>query len=197
MNILILNSSPRKSGNTAKILRQIEANIAKEHCIEWIDISDLSVKPCMGCLGCRPNKECTLPLDDAQIVGRKILQADVVIIGTPTYWGNMTGTLKNLLDRNVTTFEDFSKGKFPIPRQKGKQGIIVTTSGAPWPMNQLPSQSRGTIRAVKIVLKNGGFQITGIINYGGTAFHKEIPSKVLQKATRIARTLKNERKEKI
>ena len=184
MNILILNGSPRIEGNTAKILKNIAESIAKEHTINWIDVFKLSVKPCAGCFRCRPSKECALTEDDAQITGRKINEADVLIIGTPVYWGNMAGTLKNLFDRNVTIFEDFSGGRFPKPRQKGKKAIIVTASAAPWPFN-----GKGAVNSIKRVLQGGAYKIIGIINYGGTALHPEIPPKVLQKAKRIGRAL--------
>ena len=139
----------------------------------------------MGCLRCRPNKECVLNEDDAQIMGRKIDKADVLIIGTPTYWGNMTAILKNLFDRNVTTFEDFSKGKFSKPRQKGKKAIIVATAASPWPFN-----GKGAVKSIQEVLHGGAYRIIGIINYGGTALQTEIPPKVLQKAKRMGSLLK-------
>jgi multimeric flavodoxin WrbA len=184
MNILILNGSPRKNGNTVKILKQIEAGIGKEHSIDWSDVVDLAIKPCMGCLRCRPNKECALSEDDAQILGRKISAADVLIIGTPTYWGSMTGILKNLFDRNVTTFEDFSKGRFPKPRQKGKKAVIVATTGAPWPFN-----GKGAVKSIQKVLQGGAYRIAGIINYGGTALQSEISPKVLKKAKKMGCSL--------
>jgi multimeric flavodoxin WrbA len=187
MNILILNGSPRKNGNTVKILRQIEDGIAKEHSVVWIDVIDLTIKPCIGCLRCRPNQECVLAKDDAYIVRQKINEADMLVIGTPTYWGNMSGPLKNLFDRSVTLFEDFSKGRFAKPGQKGKRAIIVTACGAPWPFNQLSSQGRGTIRSIKTVLHSGGYRISGIINYGGTALRREIPGRVLQTAKKMGR----------
>jgi multimeric flavodoxin WrbA len=184
MNILVLNGSPRKDGNTSKILKNIAEGIAQENTISWINVFDLSVKPCTGCLRCRPNKECVLTGDDAQIIGRKINEADVLIVGTPVYWGNMAGTLKNLFDRNVTTFEDFSAGRFPKPRQKGKKAIIVAASAAPWPFN-----GKGAVKSIKKVLRGGAYRISGIINYGGTALHTEIPPKVLQKAKRMGRAI--------
>jgi hypothetical protein len=101
----------------------------------------------------------------------------------------MTGPLKNLFDRSITVFEDFSKGIFAKPRQKGKRAIIVTTCGSPWPLKYLPSQSGGTIRAIKTVLHKGGYCIGGIINYGGVALRKEIPLKVLRKANRMGKSL--------
>ncbi len=184
MKVLVLNGSPRKDGSTAKLLKQVVEGIAKEHTVDWIDVYNLSVKPCAGCFRCRPNKECALSEDDAQIIGRQINEADVLIVGTPVYWGNMSGTLKNLFDRNVTTFEDFSQGRFPKPRQKGKRAVIVSASAAPWPVN-----GKGAVNSVKKVLQGGAYRIIGIINYGGTAMRKEISARVLQKAKKMGSSL--------
>ena len=90
------------------------------------------------------------------IVGRKIQAADALVIGCPTYWGNMTGPLKLLFDRIVPILEYVSTegGSSPKPRQKDKKAIIVIASSAPWPFNLLSSQSRGTIHAIKTVLNS-------------------------------------------
>lgn len=184
MKILFLNGSPRKTGNSVKILKAIERGINKEYSVDWIDVFNLTVKPCTGCFGCRPNKVCVLPEDDAQVMARKINEADVLIIGTPNYWGNMVGPLKNLFDRNVTTFEDFSTGRFAKPRQKGKKAIVVATSAAPWPFN-----GKGTVNSVIKVLKGGAYRIAGVINYGGTGLQKDVSLKVLQKAEKMGSSL--------
>lgn len=184
MKVLILNGSPQKEGFTVRLLKYIQEGITGVHTVEWINVYDLSLKPCMGCLRCRPNQACVLSRDDAQNIGRKIAEADALIVGTPTYWGNMTGALKNLFDRNVTTFEDFSGGKFPKPRQKGKRAIVVAVSAAPWPFN-----GSGAIDSVKRVLRGGAYRITGIINYGGTGSRKEIPLKIREKAKRLGSSL--------
>jgi multimeric flavodoxin WrbA len=189
MKILFLSCSPRKSGYTVNILKGIEEGIAKEHSVEWVDVNALSIKPCMGCLQCRPDKACALPEDDAHIVGRKIAAADVLIIGSPTYWGNMTGPLKTLIDRNVTVFEYIAVGQLPKPRQKGKKGIIVTVSNCPWPINMLATQSAGAIRAMKVVLQSGGYKIAGIINYADAAAKGELAPKVLARAKKLGSLL--------
>lgn len=185
MKLLILNGSPRKNGNTVKLMRKLMSAAEKNHQIEWVDLIDQNIGPCRGCLGCRPDKECVLPEDDAQIIGRKIQQADGLIIGTPTYWGNMTGPLKNLLDRNVTTFETFVGGSLPKPRQKGKKAVIITTSGAPWPINQLSSQSGGAIRSLKTVLKAGGYKIIGVLSHGGPLKEDHTSARAFKKAEKL------------
>ena len=138
MKVLILNGSPRKKGTTATLLHALADGASgagalpggKE--IEWIDVCNLEIKPCRGCLRCRPAGDCILPEDDAHRVGRLIHETDALVVGTPTYWGNMSGPLKTLFDRLVPAFEFFGEG-LPKPVQKGKRAAIVVTSAAPWP----------------------------------------------------------------
>jgi multimeric flavodoxin WrbA len=189
MKILILNASPRKKGWSAQILKEIQNGISTEHPMEWVDISSLTIHPCIGCLQCRSTKECVIPNDDAHRVGAQIEAADVLIIGTPNYWGNMTGQLKNLFDRSVMVMEEFpNPGGFSKPRHRGKKAILVTSSGSPWPFNLLSSQGSGAIHSLKRILHGGGFRIVGIINYGaGKA--SQLPSKIIKKARKLGRTL--------
>ena len=94
----------------------------------------MEMKPCQGCLKCRPDGKCVLPEDDVHRLGDKIKYSDYIIIGSPCYWGNMPGTLKIFFDRNVTTFEHFRNG-LPSPVLKGKKVLLIITSGAPFSFN--------------------------------------------------------------
>lgn len=89
--ILFLNCSPRKNGVTSSLLRVIADQVREKDKVEWIDVNKLGIKPCIGCLQCRPDKECCLPEDDGHRIGKMITQADVLILGIPTYWGNIPG----------------------------------------------------------------------------------------------------------
>ena len=90
MKILVLNGSPRKKGAVATLLNSIAEGARERHEVEWIDVYDLKMKPCIACMKCRPDGECVLPEDDAHVVGRKIKEAHGLIVGTPTHWGNMS-----------------------------------------------------------------------------------------------------------
>jgi NAD(P)H-dependent FMN reductase len=190
--ILILNSSPRKKGVTTTILKLIadEARSADAE-VEWVDVNDLSIRPCIGCLKCRPDKKCILPRDDAHRIGELIESCSGLVVGTPTYWGNMTGPLKLLFDRNVPTLEHYVlyTMRFPKPKHTGKKAAIVTASLAPFPFNQLPSQSRGTLRAVKTVLRAAGFDITEQINVPLTPDPAHIGNRWLSKARKLGRSM--------
>jgi len=188
MSVLILNGGPKKTGYTARILKTIAENISNDKQVEWVDVYGLSLKPCIGCMKCRPDGVCVLPTDDGHNIGKKIAEAGALVVGTPTYWGNMSGPLKTLFDRNVPAFEFVGKG-FPVPRQKGKKAIIVTAAASPWPYSMLGSQAGGTIRALRTVLQSGGYKILGSICVSGTMNGKEIPAGIIRQARKLARVL--------
>ncbi|MEN6327294.1 MAG: flavodoxin family protein [Syntrophomonas sp.] len=182
MKILFLNGSPRKNGTVANLLKMVADGISPKHEVEWINVYELKMKPCVACMKCRPDQECILPQDDAHIVGRKIRDADGLIIGTPTHWGNMSAQLKLLFDRNVPVFMGENPNGMPIPRQKGKPAVIVTACSTPWPFNFIAAESRGAIRAVNEVLHYGGYRLLGRIVKPGTKTSPAISDKLLKKA---------------
>jgi len=172
MNVLIINASPRRKGITSTLLSEIKTNINSTHnVVEVVQIQALNIKACTGCLKCRPDNTCILPEDDAHILAEKIKGSDLLIIGSPVYWGNMPGTLKMFFDRNVPLFE-YCEAKsikyIPKPQLKGKKAILIVSGGSPFPYNLLPSQSRGTIRSLKTVLKAGGIKISSVLNVPDT-----------------------------
>lgn len=189
MKTLIINGSPHQSGTVATLLKAVTVNLKKTGITEWINVYDLSIKPCMGCMKCRQENTCCLPVDDAHTIGTKIKDADLLIIGTPTYWGNMSGQLKLLLERNVPVFMGEGKTGMPEPRQKDKKAVIVTACTTPFPFNQILSESRGAIRSVKHILKYGGYQIIGILSFPGTKKSKTIHPAVFRRAEKIGKRL--------
>ena len=128
MHIVVLNGSPHSQGMTASLLRALVHPLEEEHVVEWVDVQRLNIKACRGCMACRPEEECALPRDDGHRVGESLRRAEVLVVGTPTYWGNMPAPLKLLFDRNVTAFESFA-GRFPRPRKRGALGFILVVGG--------------------------------------------------------------------
>lgn len=187
MNILVLNASPRKNGTVANLLQMVVDGIDGNHRVEWINLYDLKMKPCVACMKCRPDQECVLPRDDAQIVGRKINDADGLIVGTPTHWGNMSAQLKLLFDRNVPVFMGESPNGMPIPHQKGKPTVIVTACSTPWPFNFIAAESRGALRAVHEVLHYGGYRLLGRIVKPGTKTKPAISDRLSKKARTLGK----------
>jgi multimeric flavodoxin WrbA len=185
MKVLVLNGSPRKNGTVFKMLQLVVDGIAQEHQVEWIDLYSLQIRPCIGCMKCRADSKCVLPEDDAHLIGMKINAADILLVGTPVHWGNMSSQLKLLFDRNVPVFMGEKANGLPLPKQKGKKAIIVTACSTPWPFNFIAAESRGAVRAVKEVLHYGGYKVVGNIVKPGTKTRPDISNRLRNKAHSI------------
>ena len=187
MKLLILNASPRRSGNIALMagtLKQEAERLGAE--VEEIWVQALTVRPCTGCMACRSRHACVLPEDDAQRVLEKIKAADALVVAAPCYWGNMPGTLKLLFDRLVYGLMDENSLGLPLPLHKGKRCVLISTSTTPWPFNILLHQSHGAIRAMKEVCKYSGFKIVATIEKGGTKGQKALPERILRRCRNAA-----------
>ena len=101
MKIIGFIASPRKEGNTAWIVNKILEG-AKEKGAEtrgWY-FSALDIKPCRGCLGCHKGDDrgCVIN-DDMQKLYDAIPHADVLVLGSPIYMGQMSAQAKIFTDR--------------------------------------------------------------------------------------------------
>ena len=189
MKALILNGSPRIDGAVASILKEISNDLKTKFEVDWVDIYKLNIKPCIGCRGCRKNDtECVQKEDDAQIIGRKIMNTDALIIGTPTHFSNMSSPLKALLDRNGTTLFTETSG-IPVAKQKGKPVIIVTACMSPFFLSFLFGMTRGVIKNIKVYLKLGGYNIIGTLIKSGTAKNVEMQPLLVKKLKRLNKKL--------
>lgn len=103
MKTLVLNASPRKAWNTAKLLKSAAdgaKSVGSE--VECINLYDLSFAGCRGCMLCkRKNVErchCYWK-DDLTPIIDKIFQSDTLLIGTPIYLGRPTSRYFAVLER--------------------------------------------------------------------------------------------------
>ena len=188
--MLILNASPRKKGNIAQVVTEM-ANEAAVHGVEVevIRVQNLNVRPCTACMQCRSKGFCVLPDDDSQRVMQLIEDSQAMVIAAPCYWGNIPGTLKVLFDHIVYGLMDESQRGYPIPLQKGKRCVLVSTSTTPWPFNILLHQSHGAIRAMKEICRYSGFKIVATIEKGGTRRDTTLSERDIMKCRKAVRKL--------
>lgn len=121
MNIVILNGSPRKNGATSKILHILEAKLLtyKDVAIDFVNISELKIASCSGCCSCYKTGCCYID-DDAEKLSNKIATADGLIIGSPTYASNISGQLKQFIDRGHFVIEQLLHDKYAISVATGE-----------------------------------------------------------------------------
>lgn len=85
MRILFINGSPNKTGNTA----QLAEKLLGDRKYETLNLTDYRI----GSYGQNFSD------DELDIVISKMKEADVIVIGSPLYWHNICGSVRNVLDR--------------------------------------------------------------------------------------------------
>ncbi len=102
MNVIAINGSPRKNGNTT-ILIQTVLNILEKESIdcELFHLAGEKIQGCQACDQCKINKneKCNISDDVVNTCIQKMKHADAIILASPTYFGNVTAEMKALIDR--------------------------------------------------------------------------------------------------
>jgi len=100
MKVVGINGGPRKGKNTAYLVKKaLEGARAMEAETEMIDLVDYRIEHCNGCNHCLTHDECPIDDDMANVVNL-LLEANGIIIGTPVYHLNVSGLLKDFMDRS-------------------------------------------------------------------------------------------------
>jgi multimeric flavodoxin WrbA len=102
MKVIAFNGSPRKEGNTAALIKYVLKELEKEGIeTEIIQIGGKSIHGCIACGKCSENKDkkCVIEKDIVNECIGKMLEADGIILASPTYFADLTPELKALIDR--------------------------------------------------------------------------------------------------
>ena len=102
MKVIGINGSPRKNGNTAKLIKKAFEPLEAEGIeTELIQIGGTLIRGCLSCYQCvkLKDKRCATKNDLFNEVFEKILAADALILGSPVYFADITPELKALIDR--------------------------------------------------------------------------------------------------
>lgn len=123
MKVVCIIGSARSQGNTSfvvdKIIEGMKMSGTKE--IKRYALSDMRINYCKGCNICEDTREC-VQNDDMKKIISDILEANVVLIAAPSYWGDVPGQLKVFIDRCLPLC-DTGKGGTIVP--EGKYGVSV------------------------------------------------------------------------
>ena len=108
MKVLGVVGSKRKTGNTSYLVQQALNAIKSENVeTELIFLGDYNIRGCTGCEGCKDTYKCVIK-DDMQKIYPLIINSDAIILGSPTYFYNITSDMKAFIER-LYCFEVFSE----------------------------------------------------------------------------------------
>ena len=142
MHVMAINGSPRKEkSSTYHILAPLlEGMRAAGATTELVHLGHLQIKPCLGCFLCwvkTPGK--CVQKDDMAAVLERFVQADMLVFGTPLYHYNVSGLMKNFIDRTLPSFEPWlvedpdhpGKSGHPDRYPRDRTMLLVSPCGFP------------------------------------------------------------------
>lgn len=105
MSVLGISGSMRKNGNTSRLIKAVLEPCEKAGIkTEFISLAGKEIKPCLGCEKCKENDWCVIRNDDWGSIMEKVLGCEVLVIGSPTYYYDVCGHLKNFIDRSYSLY---------------------------------------------------------------------------------------------
>lgn len=131
MLAIAMNGSPRKKWNTATLLEKALEGAASQGAeTELVHLYDLNYKGCISCFACKLKNgksygRCAVN-DDLTSILEKVKEADAIILGSPVYFGTITGELKSFLERLMFPFLVYDKNYSSLFDKKISTGLIYT-----------------------------------------------------------------------
>lgn len=188
MKIIAISGSPRDK-NTNYMLKKILEATDQEY--ELIRLKDLNIQPCKDCRKCHKTHKCVIS-DNMQDLYKKLTIANIIVLGSPTYFNNVTGIMKNFIDRCLPFW--FSR------KLEGKKAALVTVGNfeeylefdkkgkCKWHKEEIQSV-KSCLKALEVFCDHLGINVIGSVY----AVHSA-PELKKQALVRLGRKLKKSRR---
>lgn len=140
MRVTAFCGSFRKDGNTSRALKRVLAGAESQGAdTRMVYLGDYRITPCCGCRVCEQTDACVITQDDVSLLHDEILRTDAIVLGTPTFYGDITSVFKLFVDRcypfmKILRYDPETRQlAFGSILEKTKPGILVAISGGMGP----------------------------------------------------------------
>ena len=126
-----INGSPRKNWNTATLLEKALEGAGSEGArTELVHLYELDYKGCISCFACKKKTgksygKCAVK-DELTPVLKKVSEADVIILGSPIYFGTVTGEMRSFLERLFFPLFTYTDPRGSLFSRKVRTAFIYT-----------------------------------------------------------------------
>ena len=134
--IMIIDGGPRRNMNTAQMLQKVAEgalSVGKEIEVKTVRLYDLDYKGCMSCMACKikgkASNVCKFK-DALTPILEEIAQADGLVMGSPIYFGDVTGQVRTFLERLAFPWLSYNDYSMTAPK-KMPVILIETMNGTP------------------------------------------------------------------
>lgn len=187
MKIVTLLGSPRSSGNSASIANRFtESAVQLGAESRTYELNRLSYRGCQGCYACKKTLDHCVLNDDLSEVLTAVQEADLVVLATPVYYGDITAQLKGFIDRSFSYLKpDYLTNPQPS-RLSNKKLVFVQVQG-----NPDEKLFADIFKRYEVFLKWTGFSDIRLIRACGfgPATVDQVPDRILLQAEEAARAM--------
>jgi multimeric flavodoxin WrbA len=128
MKIVAVLGSPRPQGNSNTLARAfLKAAGERGAEITEYPLNQMDFQGCQGCGGCKTKSQICILEDDLTPVLQAVRDADLLVLASPVYFGDLSGQLKCFFDRTYSYFNPDFSCRMPA----GKQVVMVLTQANP------------------------------------------------------------------
>ena len=130
MKVLGIAGSPRRDGNTDRLLAEVIRGAASKGAeVKTVILNDLDIAPCQHCDTCLEKGKCKVQ-DDMQMVYRELEQADRIVLASPIHFMGVTAQTKAMIDR----FQALWARKYvlklpPLGSRRERKGFFISVGG--------------------------------------------------------------------
>lgn len=115
--VLYISGSPRK-GNTEYVFNELVKQTENN---ELVLLRNKEIKHCVGCMKCKDGKGSCVIRDDMDAIMQKIKESELIVVGSPNYYDNTSGLLRDFIDRTHPFYSSKEIG--------GKKFIFIFVGG--------------------------------------------------------------------
>lgn len=139
---LIFNGSPRKQGDTIALINELKNRLHGE--VKIVSSYNSSIKPCTDCRHCWKTPECIIK-DSMQEIYEYIIKCDNIVIASPIYFSELSGSLLNILSRlQLFCAAKIKRQEYRI--KKRKKGAIILCGGGDGDPNKAKSTAHTVLK---------------------------------------------------
>jgi multimeric flavodoxin WrbA len=183
MKIIGISGSPRVGSNTDLILQEALTAAKEEGAnVKLIRISNYRLQPCNACGTCFSTKKCVID-DDGEKIYQEILNADGVILGSPSYFQGVTAQMKIFIDR--IGYLSLARGRKDFAEKVGGVIAVARRSGVANTCNQMII----FLTALRMIIPSGGRAFAIGRDKGEVAKDKEGMESAMYLGKMIAKTV--------
>ncbi len=173
MKILVLNGSPRPSGNTKKLVNAfIQGAESKQHEVTVVDVCRKTIHGCLGCEYCHTKeKEVCVQKDDMQEIYPLLKETNMIVFASPVYYHDLSAQLRCVIDR-------FYAVGYPGELKNLSKIAMILSSGSP-----------NVYDGILYAYRQNFIEYMGLEDKGVLTVPGEVNDEALEKAMELGRSI--------